>query len=73
MTTQLRIARRAAKLTALQLADAASTLESRVYQIERGRYRPRPDEARRLAEVLEADPAEMFPGALESRGNDEQG
>lgn len=71
MTTQLRNMRRAANLTALQLADAASTLESRVYQIERGRYRPRPDEARRLALALGADPVEMFPGVFREGASDE--
>lgn len=71
MTTQLRTARQAANLTALQLADAASTLESRVYQIERGRYRPRPDEARRLALALGADPVEMFPSVFREGASDE--
>ncbi|MFC1452606.1 helix-turn-helix domain-containing protein [Verrucomicrobiota bacterium] len=65
MKTHLRDARRAARLTALQLADAASTLESRVYQIERGRYRARPEEAAALAAVLMRPVDELFPAGVQ--------
>ena len=57
----LREARRAAGLTAYQLAQAAGSREQRIYAFERDRYRPGPEEARRLAVALGADVVEMFP------------
>jgi DNA-binding XRE family transcriptional regulator len=63
--TPMRAARNAAKLTAIQLADVAGTTEDRVYQIERGRFRPRPDEARRLALALGTDTDHLFPTSRE--------
>ena len=71
MTTALRKARQRAGLTAIQLAEAAGTTETRVYSCERGRFRPRPDEARRLALALGADPVEMFPGVFREGASDE--
>ena len=62
MKNQLAIDLRTAKgLTALALAEAAQTSEPRIYNIERGRHRPRPDEARRWAAVLEVEPGVLFP------------
>jgi len=65
--TALRDARIASGLTALELADIAGTTEMRVYSVERGRFRPRPGEARRLAVALGANPAEMFPAVCGGR------
>lgn len=57
----LKTAWQAAGLTAAALAEIAGTNEMRLYAISRRRYRPRPDEARRIAEVLRIDPAKLFP------------
>ena len=64
MTTELRRARQNRGWTAIHLADLAETTESRVFAVERSRFRPRPDEARRLAAALGADPVEMFPSVF---------
>ncbi len=72
MTTALREARRKARLTALQLADVAETTETRVYSVERGRFRPRPDEARRLALARGVDPSEMFPSVFGGQAHDQK-
>ena len=62
MKRQLVIDLRTAKgMTAIQLAESAQTSESRIYNIERGRHRPRPDEARRWAAVLGVSPEVAFP------------
>jgi transcriptional regulator with XRE-family HTH domain len=64
--TPLKSVRRRARLTALALAEAAGTTEARVFQIEQGRYRPRPNEAKRLADVLGATVADFFPGGTQT-------
>ena len=61
---KLHEARKAAGLTAYQLATAASTREPRIYAFERDRYRPRVDEAQRIADVLHCDAAELFPSVF---------
>jgi transcriptional regulator with XRE-family HTH domain len=68
MATQLKIARTAAGMTALELARAAGTTENRLFQIERGRFRPRPDEARGLALVLGEPVETLFPGGIQPEG-----
>jgi DNA-binding XRE family transcriptional regulator len=60
--TTLREARLKARLTALGLGKLADVPEMRVFHIERGRYRPRLDEAQRLARVLGQPVEELFPG-----------
>ncbi len=68
MKSPLKIARHRARLTAYALADLAGTTEPRIYQLERGRFRPRPDEARGLALAL-GEPAEtLFPGGIQEGG-----
>ena len=71
MTTPLRAARLEARYTALELAEAAATTENRLFQLERGRFRPRPDEARQLAVALNRDVQDLFPGGIQKRGGDE--
>ncbi len=68
MSTQLKIARTAAGMTALELARAAGTSENRLFQIERGRFRPRPDEARGMALVLGESVETLFPGGIQPEG-----
>ena len=63
--TQLRKARKEAGLTAIRLAELAHSAEQRVFHIERGRYRPKPDEAERIAAVLNSTVAELFPGGVQ--------
>lgn len=53
--------REARKRTALQLAAEIGSNEMRVYAVERGRFKPRPDEARRWAAVLGVAPEVAFP------------
>ena len=64
--TQLKQARKTAGLTAIRLAELARSTEQRVYHIERGRYRPRPDEAGRIAAALNSTVSELFPGGVQS-------
>jgi len=62
MKRQMVIDLRTAKgMTAIQLAESAQTSESRIYNIERGRHRPRPDEARHWAAALGIPPEVAFP------------
>jgi len=61
-------ARKTAALTAYQLATAAGTREPRIYAFERNRHRPRFDEARQIAEVLQTTPEELFPGGVQAGG-----
>lgn len=59
--TIVRQIRAAAHMTALTLAEKANSNETRIYAFERGRYQPRPDEARRIAAVLGTKPETLFP------------
>jgi transcriptional regulator with XRE-family HTH domain len=68
MTTPLRRARLNAGLTALALSCVSGTTENRYWQIERGRFRPRHDEAQRLADVLRVPVDELFPNGIQSKG-----
>ena len=61
----LKLKRMNAGLTACDLAALADTAEMRVYQMERGRFRPRPDEAEKLARVLGMDATELFPNGIQ--------
>ena len=61
METPMHKARTAAGLTAIALAEIAGTTEQRVYMVERGRYRPRTDEAARIARVLGVSVEALFP------------
>jgi transcriptional regulator with XRE-family HTH domain len=58
-------ARLAAGLTAFDLARAAGTTENRLFQIERGRFRPRPNEAAGIALALMATVEELFPAGTQ--------
>ena len=60
----LRTARRAAALTALELARRAETREQRIYAFERLHYRPRPDEAVRIAAALREPVEKLFPQVM---------
>lgn len=59
--SKLREARQAASLTAYNLGQAAHVREMRVYHLERGRFLPHPDEAKRLADVLGQPVETLFP------------
>ncbi len=59
--TPLRAARLAAVLSAIRLASMAETTETRIFMLERKRFRPRLDEARRLSEVLGLPLNQLFP------------
>lgn len=64
MTLRREIARnrrRALGLTALGLAEIANLTEEKVYQVERGRYGPTLDEARRWADALGCAVSDIFP------------
>jgi len=58
----------AAGLTALELADLAGTTENRLFPIERGRFRPRADEAARLASALGVSIHDIFEPAGVQKG-----
>ena len=62
----LHIARHRAGLTAFELAQAAGTREPRIFAFERARFRPRFDEAERIAKALNDDPARLFPDGFQS-------
>ncbi len=57
----LKAARLAAGLPAVALGELVGITEQRVYDIERGRYRPRVDEARTWADSLGMPPSVAFP------------
>ena len=59
--TSLIEARRKAGLSAAVLAEVAGTDEMRVFAFERGRYKPHPDEADRIARVLGQPVETLFP------------
>ena len=54
-------ARRRARMTALELGQRAGINEMRVYQLERGRFPPHPDEAAALSRVLGVKVETLFP------------
>jgi len=66
--TPLKRARLQAGLSAIQLADIASTTENRLYQLERGRFRPRPAEAAGLAAALNQELSKLFPSGVQEQG-----
>ena len=68
ITTPLRAARLAAGLSALEAAAPANTTENRLFQLERGRFRPRPEEAAGLAAVLMRPVEELFPNGVQGEG-----
>jgi DNA-binding XRE family transcriptional regulator len=49
----------------MRCAEQAATTEARLYQLERRRFRPRPDEARRLAAVLNLTVEKLFPDGVQ--------
>ena len=59
--SKLRDARQAANLTAYGLGQAAGIREMRIYHLERGRFSPHPDEAERMARVLDQPVETLFP------------
>ena len=59
--TALVAARRAAKITAIRLAELLGTNEWKIYGFERGRYRPTRSEAETIAAVLKRPVEEVFP------------
>ena len=61
----LKEARQAAGMTAYRLAELSGTLEARIYQWERRRFRPHDDEARRLAVVLNVTVRKLFPNGTQ--------
>ena len=67
----LRLARLAVGLTAIETAGPAGTTENRLFQLERGRFRPRPDEALGLAAVLNRSVKDLFPDGIQGGRIDE--
>jgi ribosome-binding protein aMBF1 (putative translation factor) len=63
--TPLRTARLRAGLSAISLAGLSGTTEPRIYQLERRRFRPRNDEAHRLAQALGLPVNELFPDGVQ--------
>lgn len=61
-------ARTAAGLTAYQLAQAAGSREPRIFAFERERYRPRTDEAQRIAVALGREVEDLFPDGMQRGG-----
>lgn len=53
--------RRMLGLTAIGLAEKAALQEEKIYQVERGRYNPTADEARRWAKALGVKVKDIFP------------
>ena len=66
--TRLKTARMRAGLTALRLAEltAGGTTENRLFQLERGRFKPRAAEAAALARALGLSVEELFPLGTQS-------
>jgi putative transcriptional regulator len=62
MQNNLRLFRTSGGHTAKKLADLAGSEEMRIYFIERGRFRPRLEEATRLASALNSTVDQLFPG-----------
>jgi len=58
--------RNKAGLTAYAIAQQIGTNETRVYAIERGRYRPKKDEAARIAKALGCAVVDIFPHGVQS-------
>lgn len=65
MNELLKKKRLEAGMSALRLAQLSDSQEMRIYNFERGRFLPRPDEALRISGVLGADPRKLFPGLVE--------
>lgn len=57
----LRQARIEAGLTAFALAERAASKEGRIYAFERGRHRPKRDEAIRISAALGKRAKDLFP------------
>ena len=57
---RLRAARALRGMTQLQLAEKVGTKEIDISRYETGRARPDPDTKRRIAEVLQKSPYELF-------------
>lgn len=57
----LQDARRVLGLTALDVGEQIGTTEERIFAVERGRYRPRIDEAVLWAAALSMPPSVAFP------------
>lgn len=64
--TPLKNARLATGLTAIELAKIAGTTENRLFQLERGRFRPRALEAAGLSLALDIPIDELFPGGTQN-------
>lgn len=58
---ELRKAREMVGLSAYALAQKAGTLEGRIFAFERQRFRPKSEEARRIAEALGTSVEDIFP------------
>ncbi len=65
MRENLKTMRIASGLTALEMAQLADTTEARIYAFERGRNRPRVNEAIMIAAVFGVSAAELFPDMAE--------
>jgi transcriptional regulator with XRE-family HTH domain len=64
----LRQARMKARLTAFALAERAESKEGRIYAFERGRHRPKRDEALRISAVLGERADDLFPDVFQEGG-----
>lgn len=72
MKNNLRLFRMSGGYTAKKTADLAGTEEMRIYFIERGRFRPKPEEAIRLATALNSTVDQLFPGFWKEKNHAEK-
>ncbi len=66
MREHLKSLRKAKGYTAQKLGELCGIKEEKVYQVERGRYKPTEDEAVRWAKVLGVEEAVAFPQMFDS-------
>lgn len=64
----LRKERTRAGLAAIGLAEKAGTTETRIFCFERQRFKPRPDEAARIARALGVTVEKLWPGLAAKGG-----
>ncbi len=67
MNSLMKQKRRERGVSAAESAEQAGTTEMRWYAFERERYRPKPQEAYAIAEVLGCTAEELFPGMFPTK------
>ncbi len=58
---KLREIRQKENMTALSLGNASAVKEMRIFHLERGRFAPHPDEAKRIASALKRPVEAIWP------------